>query len=104
MEEKLERKSAIEYFLKYAKENVLACFHYFKNLPMAEENKRKIFSLDKTDPSFPEQLLFVYTSLDVHYQSNVFVKSEPTLEDEMEVVAKAVSPIPSVQLTGNLIL
>ena len=103
MQGKFEEKGAIEYFLQYSTKNVEACYSYFKAIKIADQNKHKIFDSEKEVPSFAEKLLFVYTSLDTHYQSNIFLKSEPTLIDDTDVVNKSVSPIPSVQLTGNYI-
>ena len=104
MEQKFEGKSAVEYFLQYSKESIEICYEYFKTLKVSDEKKQKLFCIEKEMPSFEEKLLFVYTSLDAYYQSNIFIMSEPTLVDDEAIVAKSVSPIPSVQLTGNLIL
>ena len=101
MEQKFEQKNAVEYFLKSSTQNIEDCYNYFKKAKIGDQKKQKIFDSEKEAPSFAEKLLHVYTSLDVQFQSNVFIKSESSLKDDQEIANKSVSPIPSVQLTGN---
>ena len=74
---------------------------FFKDFEFEDAKKKNIFNSGEANPSFINQLLQVFTSLDAFYNSGVFKKVEATLYDQ-DVLDRSSSPLPSVQLTGML--
>ena len=99
MEEKFQRKSPIEFFKEFSKENLSRCYLFF--LKLVDESWGNIYVSTDLNPSDSEKLLFIVSCLAVKFNAKVFKKVEPTLLESDEIVDAAVSPLPSVLLAGK---
>ena len=102
----MKHKSPVEYLKFTAQKNIDICYNYFIKQEIPNNWKGKVcFPKDSAtldgSCSPEEKLVFVASCIDLSFGSGLFQKVETTL-DGPEIAMQAISPLPSLFLSGKV--